>query len=131
MTMFYFNLRDGGPGVVDTMGTELRDVSEAKVHATQVARELMRRTELKKRPWQLDVYDEHGDQLFVLPFAAVDPTLDHLEPKLRQLIEGLCESRRMLGETLFDSEKLLWQLRAIRARGLGRPYLAAESGQRV
>ena len=38
MTMYYFDLRDGGPGVRDMDGTELRDESEARVYATEVAR---------------------------------------------------------------------------------------------
>jgi hypothetical protein len=130
MTMFYFNLRDGGAGVTDIDGTELRDESEAKAHATQVARELMRPKELKKRPWQLDVCDDQGP-LFVVPFAAVDPTLDHLEPKLRQLIEGLCESRRALAETLFRSQLMLLRFQASRSRAAGGPYLAAQCGRRL
>jgi hypothetical protein len=41
MPAFYFNLSDGGPGVIDTEGADLRDENEAKAHAIRVARELM------------------------------------------------------------------------------------------
>jgi hypothetical protein len=78
MAIFYFNLRDGGAGVSDGEGTELPSVEAANAHAVGVARELMKCRELQKRDWRLDVRDSDGELLFALPFATVDPTLDHL-----------------------------------------------------
>ena len=128
MTMFYFNLCDGGAGVVDTEGIELRDESEARAYAIRVASELLRREDIGKRSWQLEICDVRGDVLSVLPFATVDPSLDHLEPTLRDLIERVSESRRTLSETVFNVHLVRLQLRARRAH---KPYLAAQSGQRI
>ena len=128
MTKFYFNLRDGEAGVVDTEGIELRDESEARAYAIRVASELLRREDIGKRSWQLEICDGRGDVLSVLPFATVDPSLDHLDPTLRDLIERVSESRRTLSETLFNLHLMMLQLRARRAH---KPYLAAQSGQRI
>jgi hypothetical protein len=131
MAVFYFNLRDGRAGVIDIDGTDLPDLVAAKAHAVVVARELIKCKELKKRDWRLDVRDSHGDLLFVVPFATVDPTLDHLKPELRQLIERLCEAKRSLRETAFSTETLRLHIDAARARSMGKPYLAARLGHRV
>lgn len=129
--MFYFNLRDGRAGVSDTEGIDLPNLDAAKVHATEVARELMRCTERKKRSWRMEVNDGEGNSVLTLPFATVDPTLDHLQPELRQLIERVSESQRQLAETVFSSDTLVYYERATTARRRGRPYLAARFGQRV
>ena len=79
----------------------------------------------------VEVNDGEGNSVLTLPFATVDPTLDHLQPELRQLIERLSESQRQLAETMFSSEALMYYERATAARWSGRPYLAARFGQRV
>jgi hypothetical protein len=131
MSIYYFNLRDGGAGVLDLEGIELPNLSAAKAYAVQVARELLRPNEIKKRGWRLDVCDGEGKRVFVVPFAQVDPSLDHLEPGLRKLIEQVAEACRRLGETMFTSETLVRHSRATDARRMGKPYLAARHGQRV
>jgi hypothetical protein len=131
MSMYYFNLRDGGAGVLDVEGTELPDVSAARSYAVRVARELLWPHEIQKRAWRVDVCDNEGKAVFVLPFAQVDPSLDHLDRGLRELIERLSEARRRLGETIFRSEALALHFRASDARRMGKPYLAAHRGQRV
>jgi hypothetical protein len=131
MPQYYFNLQDDRAGVLDVEGTDLPDLAAAKDYATRIARELMRQTETEKRAWRLDVFDGSGDLVLRMPFAAVDPTLDHLEPALRKLIESLCESRCRLAETLFSSDVLVRHARAAKARRRGKPYLAAWRGQRV
>lgn len=89
MPRYYFNLRDGTAGVSDPDGTSLPDYAAASERAAQLARELMRQSEVKRRHWQLDVCDERGKVLFNLPFAGVDRTIDHLRPRTRQLVEDL------------------------------------------
>jgi|SRR5215472_6318163 len=131
MAVYHFNLRDGGAGIADTEGTELPSIDAAKAHATEVARELMRRKEPTKRTWRLDVIDGDGTPMFELPFAKVDPTLDHLAPDLRELVERLSESKRSLSETIFSSESLVLGIRAVDARRKGKPYIAARLGRRV
>jgi hypothetical protein len=128
---FLFNLRDGGAGVPDSEGVELPDIEAAKAYATEVARELMKCHELQKRDWRLDVRSGDGELLFDLPFATVDPTLDHLMPDLRRVIERLCENKLRLSETVFSTRALTLYLRAARARTQRKPYLAARFGQRL
>ena len=91
----------------------------------------MKRREVKKRAWQLEIRDDRGDALFEVPFAAVDPTLDHLDRPLRQMVEQMSDSRRKLAETVFNSQLTLRQMKAMRARAVGRPHLAAEFGHRI
>jgi hypothetical protein len=131
MSIFYFDLRNGDAGVVDVDGIDLRDSAEARDHAIQVARELMRHDEVKKRPWRLDVRDHVGTPLFEVAFAAVDPTLDHLEPEFRNLVESLSASRRRLQETIFKSKLLARGAQAAEARKVRKLYLVAVSGQRI
>ena len=61
----------------------------------------------------------------------MDPTLDHLAPDLRQLVERLAESKRSLSETVFSSESLVLGIRAADAKRNGKPYIAAQFGRRV
>jgi hypothetical protein len=131
MAVYHFNLRDGGAGVFDTEGTELPSLNAAKAYATAVARELMKTRELDKRIWRLDVVDCNGNPVFELPFAKVDPTLDHLAPDFRRLVERLSECRLSLSETLFSSESLVFGIRAAEARRNGKPYIATRFGRRV
>jgi hypothetical protein len=112
-------------------GTELPDVVAAKHYAVEVAHELMRYTELKKRAWRLDVCDDGGRLILAVPFAEVDPTLDHLGPDLRQLVQRLSESKRCLSETIFNAESLARGMRAAEARRHGKPYIVAHLGRRV
>jgi hypothetical protein len=128
MTKFYFNLRDGEAGVADTDGIEFRDESAARAYAVRVASELLRQKDIEKRSWRLEICDDRGGVLSVLPFATVDPSLDHLEPTLRDLIERVSESRRTLSETVFHMHLMKLQLQGRRAH---KPYLAAQSGQRI
>jgi len=58
MPRYYFNLRDGTAGVSDPDGTSLPDDAAASERAAQLARELMRQSEVKRSHWQLDVCDE-------------------------------------------------------------------------
>jgi hypothetical protein len=131
MAIYHFNLRDGRAGVRDVQGTELPSVDAAKAHAVEVARELMKNGEPMKRAWRLVVMDGDGTLIFELPFARVDPTLDHLPPDLRQLVEQLAESKHSLLETVFKSESLVLGVRAADAKRRGKPYVAAWHGRRV
>ena len=130
MPIFYFHLRDGKSGLLDNQGQELADAAAARAHAVQVARELMRSCELEKRHYLLDVCDEEGRVVAEVPFATVDPTLDHLQADLRNLVERLSETRREVGETLFSLQFLTLRLRALRGANW-RPHLVAQGGQRI
>jgi hypothetical protein len=43
-------------------------------------------------PWRLDVY-ERGVRICEIPFAGIDPTLDHLTPPQRTMVEKTSEER--------------------------------------
>jgi hypothetical protein len=130
MPAFYFHLRDGKSGILDDEGQELPDAAAAREYAVQVARELMRACEPDKRHYRLDICDEDGMVVTEVPFATVDPTLDHLRPDLRTVVERLSQTRREVSETLVSLEFLLLRLRTLRG-ATWRPYLAAQNGQRI
>jgi hypothetical protein len=137
MTVYFFNVRDGAAGIVDLEGTELPDRAAAEAHAAAVVRELLKGqgTSQGKDPgrkrWCLEVVDGPGRLLFSLPFAAVDPNLDHLAGETRTLIEQAREAQRRLGETMFRSRQLLDQMRSINAPRKATPYLVTEAGRRI
>jgi len=128
MPAFYFHLRDGHCEFRDDQGQELPDLAAARAYAVQVARELIRKGETEKRHYRLDVYDERG-LVAAVPFATVDPTLDHLSPDLRQVVERTCETRREFAETLSSLESLMLRLRQMRGRS--NPRLVAQDGRRI
>jgi hypothetical protein len=128
MPVFYFHLRDGNSGLLDNQGQKLSDAAAARAYAVRVARELMRSCELEKRHYRLDVCDEEGCMVAEVPFATVDPTLDHLQPDLRNVVERLSETKREVRETLFSLDFLTLRL----LRGHNRqPYLVTQDGQRI
>jgi hypothetical protein len=131
MPRYYFNIRDGDAGLSDPDGTELPDAAVAASHALVVARELMQHNEAAKRHWRLDVCNADGKLLFELPFAQVDRSLDHLDTSTRRLIEQISESKRVLGETLFDARVTLLRARALLDRFEGRPHIATFNGLRL
>jgi hypothetical protein len=129
--MFYFHLRKGQSVVADDEGEDLPGAWAARTHAVRVARELMRGRELQTRHYRLDVIDERGGVVTEVPFAAVDPTLSHLRGDLRELIVRLSQTRREFCETLAEADQLMLELRAMRARSQGGPYLITSDGHRV
>jgi hypothetical protein len=88
MPVYTFKLRDGRGGVEDTAGVKLPGRASAIRYAHDVVHELMRSREVETRSWCLEVFEAETDRpTFELPFASVDPSLDHLTPKFRTLVE--------------------------------------------
>ena len=131
MQAFYFHLCAGDYRILDEEGEWLPDARAARDHAIQVVRELMRARESRTRHYRLDVCDEDGGLVAELPFATVDPTLNHLQTDLKRLVERLSETRREFYETLVDTDHLRLELRAMRFRARGKPYLITRKGERV
>lgn len=131
MADFFFKVQNGNCALAAEDGVDLPDPAVAKSYAIKVARELMRGDELNKRSWRMDVLDEGRQVVVALPFAVVDPTLDHLRPDLRALIERLCETRRACEETLLRFDSLLVWVQAMRGALTRRPCLVTRDGQRV
>ena len=130
MPVYTFKLRDGCGDVEDANGIELRDQKIAVRYAHDVVSELMKSRELETRSWRLEVY-EGGSRIYEISFASVDPSLDHLTPQLRMIVESLAERKGVLGETIQSLRATLQESRALVARSRGKPYLASRHGKPV
>ena len=130
MPVYTFKLRDGSGDVEDTTGVQFRDQDRAVRYAHDVVHELMKSRELQTRSWRLEVY-EAGSLVCEIPFAKMDPSLDHLPPTLRTMVEGLSERKRLLGDVIHTVKATVQESRALVARARGKPYLASRYGKAV
>ena len=130
MPIYCFKLRDGRGGVEDEDGVSLLDNDRAIRYAHDVAHELMKSRELETRSWRLDVY-ERGVRICEIPFASIDPTLDHLTPPQRTMVEKTSERVRSLSDALHAVEATVQETRALVARSRGKPYLASRFGKTI
>ena len=98
-----------------------------------VVHELMRRREVQTRSWCLDIYegDDVDSPISEIPFASVDPSLDHLTPKLRTMVESISERKRLLGDVIHSAKGTIQESRALVARARGKPYLASRFGKPI
>ena len=131
MPNYTFELRDGSGGIDDESGVALTDGVDALRYAQTVVRELMRSREAQTRTWRLDVYDEAGACVIELPFASIDPTLDHLRPELRAMVEKFCDRRRSVDEMIYTARSTVRESQALVARSRGNLYVAARSGEKT
>ncbi|MFZ3227072.1 MAG: hypothetical protein WA230_16360 [Xanthobacteraceae bacterium] len=131
MPNYTFELRDGSGGIDDESGVALTDGVDALCYAQTVVRELMRSREAQTRTWRLDVYDEAGACVIELPFASIDPTLDHLRPELRAMVEKFCDRRRSVDEMIHTARGTVRESQALVARSRGNLYVAARSGEKT
>ena len=131
MPNYRFALRDGQGDIDDESAVALADEADALRYARTVVHELMRSREAQTRTWRLDVYDEAGECLIALPFASLDPTLDHLRPELRTLVEKYCDRRRAVGETIHSVGTTVRESQALLAQSRGKLYVAARSGRKT
>ena len=128
MPRYTFELQDGTCPVADGSGVWLANRQRAFDHAQAVARELMRGGEPKTRSWRLDVYEDDG-LIFEIPFATIDPTLDHLSQPMRRAVEASWESIHVAQQTISAARATMREAKALVARARGKPYLAAERGE--
>jgi hypothetical protein len=131
MPLYTFELRDGSCGIADTVGVILADRDQALCYAHGVVRELMGCREQQTRTWRLDVYEDHHQRVFEIPFARLDQTLDHLGPGWRSMIEESCNRLLSLCETYGAARVTMRESRALVARSRGKPYLATEGGKPI
>jgi hypothetical protein len=131
MPNYTFELRDGSGGIDDEIGVSLTDGVDALRYARAVVQELMRSREAQTRTWRLDVYDEAGECVIALPFASIDPTLDHLPPNLRAMVEKFCDRRRSVDEMIYTARSTVRESRALVAQSRGKLYVAARSGDKT
>jgi hypothetical protein len=130
MPIYTFKLSDDGEGVADDTGVILPDAAIAFRYACDVVAELMNRREQATRTWRLDVYED-ARKVFEIPFASLDATLDHLPPDQRQAVKVIAEQRRWLKDAVSDAKVTSREAQALVARSRGKPYLAAERGQKT
>ena len=131
MPNYTFRLRDDDTGVEDETGVSLPDVEIAYRYACDVVRELMNCREQRTRFWQLEVYDGEEKKVFEIPFARLDPTLDHLNAPLRDTVEQNAQRVRSLKDTWCATQVTVQEARSLVARSRGKPYLAAVRGRKV
>jgi hypothetical protein len=131
MPLYFFHVRNGGSGLADHDGTALPDAQSAMNYARDLARELMRGNESRKRHWHVVVCDADGHELIDLPFITIDDSIRHLNPESRRLIEAMCEKRMALAEAMFATRMNVLRVRATVARSKARPYIAAEFGHAI
>ena len=130
MPIYCFKLLDGCGGAEDEDGVSLRDNEDAIRYAQDVVHELMKGRELETRSWRLDVY-EGGVRICEIPFVSIDPTLDHLTPSQKAMVEKTSERVRSLSDALHAVEATVQESRALVARSRGKPYLASRFGKSI
>jgi hypothetical protein len=128
MPVYTFNLRDGEDGAEDQTGVTLPDRDQAYQYASEVAHELMKGWEPQARFWRLDVYED-SELIFAIPFASIDPTLDHMAPKLRAGLETIYDRQRSHKEAMHEARATARESRALVAQSRGKPYLATDRGR--
>jgi hypothetical protein len=128
MPLYTFELQDGERLVGDETGMWFADRERALDHANDVARELMNARESQTRTWRLDVYED-GSRVAQIPFARLDPTLDHLNPSLRTNVERCCDTMRDFKQAMSAARATVQESRALVARSRGKPYLATDAGK--
>jgi hypothetical protein len=131
MSLYFFNLKHRDGTVPDADGTDLPDDAAARLHASAVARELLRHHEVQRRAWRLQICSAERAVLFELLFADVDTLLDHLRPELKASMRELYVKTGGMNDTIADVRATLHQLRGTLARADGLPWLAAVDGRRL
>lgn len=131
MPRYTFKLFDDGGGVEDNIGVSLPNAAIAYRYACDVAFELMSCRELRTRHWQLDVYEDEAKKVFEIPFAKLDPTLDHLPTRQRELVEHSSRLVRSLKDAVYAAKLNARESKSLVARSRGKPYLVADRGRKV
>jgi hypothetical protein len=129
MPIYTFKLRDGSGSIDDEAGVRLPTRANALSYAYDVACELMNCREQKTRHWRPDVYEDGRECVFIIPFARIDSSLNHLMPELRSMVERSCDRLRALNEVMAAARVTVREARALVARSRDKPYLATCAGQ--
>lgn len=129
MPRYTFALINSNSTASDETGIHAPDREQALAYGKDVARELMRGREVQTRSWRLDIYEDGEECVAEIPFAVVDPTLDHLKPEFRNVIERVCGSFRSWQDALRTAQATMRESRALLARARGKPYLATVRGR--
>lgn len=72
MSQVYFHCSNTKKVFVDRRGAVVDNLAEARDHATRIVKSLTSERSLEDwHDWVLHVSDDHGDELFVVPFNFV------------------------------------------------------------
>ena len=129
MATYTFKVLDGCGDVEDETGVSFRHRDRAIRYARNVVHELMRNREIQTRSWRLNVYENGEGPICTIPFASIVPTLDHVVPTLRTMVEPMSERKRLLSDVLHAVKVTVQESRALVARSRGKPYLASRFGR--
>lgn len=128
MPMYYFNLKTQQGRDLDSDGVELPDDMQAKEYGQQVARELMLQRETKTRFWRIEICDASRSPIIDLLFANVDPSVAGLSPACRITVEQLSARAAALIDTILDTRRSYYELKATLSNSEGKPHLASYDG---
>jgi hypothetical protein len=131
MTLYFFDLRDGGRGYRDPEGVDLPDDDAAKDHAQIVAAELIKDRNIKARHWRIDVRDGRRKKICRVALISHDPRLSHLSPPLKKAMEELSDRCHALCEATAEARGTLLRSKALIAKYRRRPYLAVDHGEEI
>lgn len=131
MPLYTFALINSAAPATDETGIHAPDRERATAYGKEIARELMHGCEVQTRSWRLDIYEDGRECVAKIPFAAVDPTLDHLRPEFRRVIERLAHNFRSWQDALRASQATMRESRALVAMARGKPYIATIGGRRT
>jgi hypothetical protein len=131
MKTYFFDLLAQEGWIIDRDGTSLPGVHAGLEHASTVARELMKGAERSRRHWRLRMRDEKSAGFGELLFASVDPTLDHVTPPVRTVIENVSWQLGELVQMVIRLDRQRYEYRAFWARLNRRPFLVAIGDRRV
>ena len=72
MTQVFFHCSNTRKVFLDPYGAVVNDLAEARDHATRLVQSFTNERTLEDwRDWVMHVNDDHGDELFVVPFTFV------------------------------------------------------------
>lgn len=70
MAQLYFHCSSARRALIDPVGLDFPDLGDACSHATSVVQSFIASPSLEdRRTWILHVYDDLGDEVFLVPFA--------------------------------------------------------------
>jgi len=131
MPRYTFKVRDDDDGVEDATGVNLPNAEIAYRYACDVVCELMSGREPSTRSWQLEVYEDGEKKVFEIPFARLDQTLDHLNIRMREMLEDGAQQVRSIKDIYQTTKLTVREAKSLVARSRGKPYLAADRGRKV
>jgi uncharacterized protein DUF6894 len=116
MQLFYFSLKADRQTVPDCEGVELADEAAARLHAAEVAQQLMRNREVSTRGWRIQVCNDYLQPVFELLFAEVDETLRRFPAHISANVEHVVRTVAAFNDAMVSMQDTIKDVRATLAR---------------